>query len=664
MKRIISDSLLMSNAIRYLLFLIIAPIVALAPVQAADQADSLLRLCKQTVATQPETVKTFANQLLAAGEQENNLLLIGQSHYFLGAACRYTGEFPAALAHLQKSLAALKNYPSDQCLTLKETGVVHYLLGESEKAMTFYTQALEIAMAKQLTPEIIAINNNIGNLFDQQRHYDKAIAHYQEGLELNPEPVVKAILLGNIAKAQAGKGKLDEALKLYQESAAICRKQRDNAGLIAALNGIASIYWRQERDQDVLEVSETLLQLQTATSQTTDRIETYNRMGLAYLNLGQPRQAIHYFNQALALSQRSHYARTHYIYANLAFAYENAGDYKQAYQHFQKHKHLQDSLQTLEKDKQLEELLTKYEANKKSQQIQLLEQQKKLQQLVLHKQQAEISRQTWLRNAIILAALLLLVPALVFLFFYRQKMRSNLILAAQAEELNRQHSLELIRQQEIKSITDNMEGREKERKRIARELHDGVAGSLAGIKLHLIRIADEHAQQTTLEKVIRNVDAVYREVRTISHNLNPPEITHTAFIDLLREQLRQFAQNSQIELEFICHPEPQLNQLPDTLKIEIYRILQELMTNIGKHAEATSVEVQFTQTEEAINLMVEDQGKGFDTAHTTYGLGMSNIQTRVSQLSGTLHLESVKGRGTIVSIDFPLPEMLLESRVF
>lgn len=650
------------------LFLLIALGMAALSAQpacaAARQTDSLLLVCKQTVATHPERVKKLAALLLVKGTQENDRWLIGKSNYFLGKAHRLLGDGTSALPYLQKSLTGLRPYSSDLCASLKETGVVYYLLGESDKAMSFYAQALEIAKAHQLHAEISAITNNIGNLFDQQQQYGKAIAQYEEGLQSHPEPAQRIVLLANLAKAQAATGKSDTALAVYQQCLALARQQKDTSGLILALNGVASVYWRQERDADVLRISEALVKLQKTAGLTTDQIETYNRMGLAYLNLSDAPQALSHFTKALDLAKTVSYANTHYIYANLAFAYEELGNYKQAYTCFQKHKQLQDSLAGLAKNEQLAELLTRYEADKKAQQIRLLQQQKQLQQLALHKQQAELGRQTWLRNASVSTALLLLMAALVFMIFYRHKMQNKLLIAAHTEEINRQQTLELIRQQEIKSIMASLEGGEKERKRIARELHDGVAGSLAGIKLHLIRIADDTHQKPILGKVIQTVDAVYQEVRTISHNLNPPTIIDTAFVDLLRQQLALLAENSALPVDFFCHPEHALNQLSDALKIEIYRILQELMTNIVKHAEATSVEVHLTQTDDSINLMIEDQGKGFDTEATAHGVGLRNIRTRVAQLDGNLHLESVKGRGSIVSIDFPIREAVAETQGF
>ncbi len=618
-------------------------------------ADSLFAICEQTVATAPENVIAIATRLLAT--QQPGSLNAGKCNYYLGKAGRHAGRPDTALHYLQAATGVFRACADTvyECRSLRETGAVHYLLNENDKALQCYSHALALASERKLVHEIISLSNNIGNLYDKQGHYDKAVAQYENGLKLHPDGEQRAVLLLNMAKAHTGLGKLDKALQLYQESAAICRSRNDAAGVIAALNGVASVYWNQERDDEVLKVSASLLRLLRHTGAPADLIETHNRMGLAYLNLGNTAMAINHFMEALAPARRIAYPKTHYIYANLAFAYEQAGQYKQAYRYFTKHRHLQDSIENIEKHKQLEDLLAKYEADKKERQITLLQQEKQLQTLKLQQQRAAFNRQAVIRNSIIIIASLLLVLSVTLLIFYRQRMQSNLLLAAKTEEVNRQHILELIHGQEIRTIKANMEGRENERRRIARELHDGVAGSLAGIKLHLVKIAETHAGDAGLQKVIKNVDVVYGEVRNISHNLNPPRVLDTAFIDLLRDQLAQLAENSGLRIDLICHPEEWLNQLPDALKIEVYRIVQELVTNIVKHAEAGSVEIQFTRNDDAtVNLMVEDNGKGFDRSKLSFGQGLTNIQTRVNQINGTLHIESHKGRGTIVNIDIPV----------
>lgn len=615
----------------------------------------MFQVCEQSLQQQPDAALTLAADLLVFSKKNNDIPSVARCNYITGRAHRNLEQGDKAIADLQRSIELCRLVEQYEllCLSLKELGITHYLRNETDKALTLYTEALTIAKDKKLTTEVASIYNNIGNLYDLRKNYDQAITYYREGLALQPDNKKRSTLLYNLGRAHAGNGNFDTAMTHYQRSAALARKMNDPSANITALNGIASVYWMQEKDDEVLNVSFTILELQQNAGMVTDQIETYNRIGLAYLNKNQPLKSITHFRKALMLARNVRYSNMHYIYANLAFAYEHTGNYKQAYTYFVKHKQLQDSVENIEAKRNLDEMLARYEADKKEQQIAQLTLEKKMQALTLQKKMAELDRETLIRNSIIGGSLLIFVCILVLQLFYRQRMRSKIQLAAQTEEVNRQRTLELIREHELKTIKANLEGRENERLRISQELHDGVAGSLAGIKLQTRKVADEHNLKE-LNLIMQNIDSVYDEVRALSHNLSPLKVLNTAFIDLLRNQMKLAGEQGSFASDFICYPEVTLNQLPDTIKIEVYRILQELLANIIRHAQTKTVEVQFTLNDESINLIVEDSGKGFDHHRVAPGVGLSSIRSRVSSLEGKLHIESSIGRGTIINIDIPL----------
>ncbi len=618
--------------------------------------DSLLQVCENIVDNKPATVLKIATQLLAESTRKHHALYIAQSHYYLGKSYRLLDSVDRSHAHLQAGLKLFRSLKNtyQECRSLKDIGNVYRDSHETDKAMMFYNQALTLVKKHHFTDEQILLHNNIAGIYEENNQYDKAIAIYKEGLTLGPSARTKARLLSNLGLAYGHKNNFEEGLKVIEESKKICADLKDSTCMIDALGALCSVYWFQEKDKEVILISTIMLGWLEKAGSTTDRIETHNRVGNSYTYLNQYALAVEHFKKALALAQKIRYPKMHYIYANIAQTYERAGQYKSAYEYFTIHKRMHDSITDVEKKMQIDHLLVKYETAQKEQKIKLLQKEKQLQHLKLQQQTDKLNRQAWIQRIILLVALLVLAFLSILWILYRQRMQSKLLLAAQTEQVNRQQTLELIREHELKTIRANLEGRDKERVRIARELHDGVAGTLAGLKLHLIKVASEQNQLPVLDRIITNMDSVYQEVRTISHNLNPPKVLDTAFIDLLRQQLAQQAEGAGLEVDFICHPEATLNQLPDTLKIEVYRILQELMTNTIKHAQAQSVEVQFTHHGNSINLLFEDSGKGFDMARVSPGVGLSNIGARVRALSGNQHIESTIGRGTIVNIDIPL----------
>jgi signal transduction histidine kinase len=234
---------------------------------------------------------------------------------------------------------------------------------------------------------------------------------------------------------------------------------------------------------------------------------------------------------------------------------------------------------------------------------------------------------------------------------YKQKVRQKELLALKTEEMNRQQTLDMLMTFELKNIRASIEGQEIERKRIAQELHDGIGGSLAGIKMRMQSLTKKGEVNDQFKNVIQSIDDVYREVRTLSHHLTPPGMHRHSFVEFISKYLNDISEASKFELEYIFHGEEELNSLPDESKVEIYRILQELINNIIKHAEANFVEVQLLWSEDCVNLIVEDLGKGFNPASVKSGIGLNSIAKRVESMGGKLNIDSNPGRGTIINVD-------------
>ena len=304
--------------------------------------------------------------------------------------------------------------------------------------------------------------------------------------------------------------------------------------------------------------------------------------------------------------------------------------------------------------KNLEEQENKYKLLHKNRQIGLLQKDKEIQQAKIKNKQIELDRQTFIRNIAIVSAVLIFIPTFILMVVYQQKVRNTELLTLKTEEVNKQKTLELLRSFEIKTIKANIEGQEKEKQRIAKELHDGVAGSLAAIKMRFQSMENLLDENPPLRKLMQSVDEVYKEVRTISHHLTPPGMLEYSFVGFIKKYLNEISESAQFDVEYIFEGERELNLLSDDVKVEIYRILQELISNVIKHAKADFVEVQIIKSDEEVGLIVEDRGKGFDSASKSAGLGLLSIKSRVDALGGELYIDSVPRRGTLVNVSIPL----------
>jgi signal transduction histidine kinase len=199
-----------------------------------------------------------------------------------------------------------------------------------------------------------------------------------------------------------------------------------------------------------------------------------------------------------------------------------------------------------------------------------------------------------------------------------------------------------------------IDGQEKERLEIGKELHDNIGQQLTTIKLFL-DMAKTTADQKTLDMVnmaLRGVSDVINEVRSISRSLVPPTLKDLGFIDSVNDLIDSIrtTQSLHIELDFFEFDE---DLLPENKKLALFRILQEQLNNIIKYARASQVVIILRQTHDNILLQIKDDGVGFDLKKVKKGLGIINISNRAELLGGSALLTSSPGNGCEVNVSLP-----------
>jgi len=197
----------------------------------------------------------------------------------------------------------------------------------------------------------------------------------------------------------------------------------------------------------------------------------------------------------------------------------------------------------------------------------------------------------------------------------------------------------------------------KEKKRVARELHDGVLGRMFGVRINLDglnKITDESGVEKRLN-YLAELKKIEQDIREISHNLNREKselINHFVAIvtNLFEEQKKTYP------TKFLAHIDPsiQWDLIDNTVKINIYRILQESLQNCNKYANATKIKVEFKKQNDNIVLKISDDGEGFDLNRAKKGIGLQNIKTRTIECEGTLEIKSKKEEGTTTIIVIPI----------
>ncbi|WP_165389080.1 ATP-binding protein [Aquimarina brevivitae] len=329
----------------------------------------------------------------------------------------------------------------------------------------------------------------------------------------------------------------------------------------------------------------------------------------------------------LRLSEDVNYLLSTLNYAN--------GKFEEGYQYELKSITSRDSIFSKNKINAVEEMRTKYQVQEK--------------ELALAAQQKMVSFQKKEKNRLLIGIFILVFFLAVSYYFYWQKIKAQKELLKKQDRINQQEIDSLLEHQKLASLQSYINGQHKERERISRDLHDSVSGNLATIKLKLSAVEEQTGR---MQEILHSVDKTYREVRSISHDLIPKNIEVNSFVAML-EQLIESQKTDKLSVNSDISNKKAIENLSTKIKLELFRILQEIFNNIHKHAHATEVFLSIFIQDSTIQLSVEDNGKGFHPEIPKKGLGLQNINHRVRELSGSLDIESAPQKGTLVNIIIP-----------
>lgn len=223
------------------------------------------------------------------------------------------------------------------------------------------------------------------------------------------------------------------------------------------------------------------------------------------------------------------------------------------------------------------------------------------------------------------------------------------------EDVTRSKTMELV------SINSMLEGQEAERRRIAKEIHDGIGPLMSTIKLNLDALRSEMggADSRILKKIetmLELVDTASSDIRSISHDLMPSALIDFGLVAALENLCLKASESGVVAVNFFHSGMKE--RLDQQMALSLYRIAQELLNNALKYGQATVINIQLIRHQASVVLMVEDDGIGFDLRNigklTENGIGLRNVKTRVKSLGGSFNLESQPGKGVLATVEIPL----------
>jgi signal transduction histidine kinase len=551
----------------------------------------------------------YTKKSLSLAKIINNKNLIARSYYNLGIQALNTNNYTSALNWFLLSLKIKEKIDNKNLHELYiGIGDVYSNLKKYSKAEVYYSKVLTLPNTN--FDANVRSHLSIGNIYLKQNKTKKALEFYTKAEILVGKYRLKrsqVMLYNSLGLYHQIMGNYDLALKYFFELLTIGEQtQRKEVVAITKLS-IATIY---EKDNN----NKLAIQFATSASKLAKEISRFNTywaceelLSTLYEKQNQPKLALHHYKKFITTrdSIENKINTEKIVKAEMTFEFEK------------------------------KELIAKAK-------------QDKARTIALQ----ELNKQKLIRNSFAGFSILIVISSIMIVLNYKKRAKISEALGQKSEELYQQKAVELIKNEQVKSMRNYINGEENERSRIASELHDGIGGSISAIKLKLSKIAEED-KNDELEKVIKNVDVLYHDVRSISHNLITPQLKNSIFIEIINNLVNDIKEATSLEITLEYLEEDKINLLSEEIQVTVYRMIQELLKNSIAHSNGTKIEINVTKFEHELNLVIEDNGAGFDTSKKKLGIGLRNLEARTKALGGKLIIDSVIGRGSAFNITIP-----------
>jgi len=562
--------------------------------------------------------------------------------YILNQQGNYAKSLKLNLESLE--LAKKKGTKEQVAICLFNTGSSYNNMAKYNEAISYYLQAVKVFEELNLNKNLAVAYDNIGGVFSNIGQPDKGFKYHIKAFE-------KAQQIGDSAEiATAGLNagmqlnklnRLKEAEKYINIALDVAQKIKSTYLEISANIALAEIYVKQNRTDKSIDYALRAFKSATAIDSKYSEMEALKILARCYYLKKDFPSTIKYGEKAISFGRKNGItADLAGIYKVVSSAYAETNNYKAGYENLMISKNLQDVANEKEVTKEIEQLEINYQTTKKENQILELQQVKKQQQLLIWGLTAGIS-------------VILLISSLIYKN-YRQKRKLMLSdVTLQQQKIN-----ELETEKRLLATRSVLQGQEEERTRLAKDLHDGLGSILSGAKYSFshvkstLTISPENS--LAFDRSIALLDTSIKELRRIAHNMMPEALVRFGLDTALKDFCESIDQSHALQVTYQSF---ELNDdtIPQSKTSSIYRIIQELVNNILKHAHAQTALVQLIKKEDVLSITVEDDGQGFnpDILKNNTGIGYLNLKKRIAYINGKMDVQTAVGKGTSINIEIP-----------
>jgi signal transduction histidine kinase len=501
----------------------------------------------------------------------------------------------AAAYYLMAMYAARKYSPKDLAATYSNYGAllsgISMTTGTSdERALYYLKEAVTLAAGTADYNVSITSLINLGGVYVYRKDYLKSLEAYEQ------------------------------ALQLAQQHGFVQWQQ-------VALVGIGNLHYEQKQ------AALALPYLQKAIALSGQGVDVFYRnaatvtLGKVYHMLGEYKRAEQLLLESLQLADKQAIGRDQIeARARLAGLYADMNLYQKAYEQHVLYAHWLDSLRSEEVTSNISQLEVKYRTAEQDREL-------LSRQLRINRQEQLIQQKNSYMRWIAAGCGALLLGFIGLYAYYRQRQKV------------------IVGNKKLEEMKAMMQGEERERIRIAQELHDGIGGMLSAINMNL-NVAEEAGfeDKKVLTQVMHMVIDTAAEVRKTAHNLMPAAMLRQNLPEAVRLYCDHLQSKGRLHIDVDINGD--FGGLNPDFNTAIFRIIQELLQNVVKHAQASHAIVEMERTAEHLSLMVEDNGIGFDAEQQQHGFGLENMKLRVKTLGGSLSVTTQQGAGTAILIRF------------
>ncbi len=555
-----------------------------------------------------------------------------------------------------KNAEKLRLYSDAQGLRVN-TGDMYYRLGERLKSLNRFYQALnnwdgELPMAYEPMAYF-----GIARVHFEQRNYQDAEKSLNEALKRSPDVALKADILSYLGATKFETDDFLHALEYFSKSLSINEKLRNQHKLGQNYQSIGKVFYSLGNSDKAENFFLLSLKEDREVENHEEMASTYAVLMDLKLNQNKRDKALEYGKLALKYGGKSgNLDLKENIFLGLSEIYQERGETEKSLSFYKKYSEVLNQKIDKRHSEEINEFRVKYEMEKKERELEELNNQKRLSELAFQQKIADDRKEKNMLFAFGTLMFVIILMGAVLLFNYQRQIEANKTINLKTEEINRVKIKELEKSLRLESANAMLKGQEIERNRIAKDLHDSVGALLSSIKLHFETIKG-HISNTkgsqVYEKTNQLIDEACFEVRNISHDMMPGSLIRFGLIPALQDYTSKLKSDKKLAVDIINYGIPE--KLDDSVSLNAYRIVQELLNNVIKHSGAREVLVQLTVKGNQLNIMVEDDGQGFDPELAKEkGMGLKNIISRVNYLNGEIHFDSEEGKGSNIMIDFPI----------